>query len=535
MWIVERLLELLAIGAGVVIGGGIALALALRRYGLYWTWAALGLPASFILWQIDTLLGLAAFLIAGLASLLGMSWHHTDVMRGADHAEAAQARLGIRHWLQRTGEQRRGEQWVQGEWLALGRDERGLSVSIPVGYHSGKHTLVLGATGAGKTVSQTWICTRLVEAGHGAVVIDPKGDPLLRKELEAAAERQGERFLEWTPEGPHAYNPYAHGSDGEIADKALAGETFTEPHYLRQAQRYLAHAVRVMRAAEIPVTPGSLLAHMDPRQLEASSRGLEEETAAHTQAYLDSLSERQLRELSGVRDRLAILAESELSPWLTPSEGTPALDLHEALASSAVVYFRLDADRRLLLSAMLAGAIVVDLVTLVARMQRTPIPTVVMIDEFAALAAGQVNRLFGRARSAGISLILGTQELADLNATGQDGLREQVLANIETLIAHRQNVPESAELIAQVAGTKPVWVSTEQTEEGLLLSGPSGRGSRRRGHEFQIHPDRIKRLGTGQAVLITPGAEQPPEVVRVNHPGEEHRILGEVARTRQPR
>ena len=270
MLIVERLLEPLAIGAGIVVGSSIALALALRRQGLYWTWAALGLPASFILWQIDTLLGLAAFTIAGLASLLGMSWHHTDVMRGADHAEAAHARLGIRHWLKRTGEQRSGDPWVQGEWLVLGRDERGLSVSIPVGYYSGKHTLVLGATGAGKTVSQTWVCARLIEAGHGAVVIDPKGDPLLRSELQAVAEREGERFLEWTPEGPHAYNPYAHGSDGEIADKALAGETFTEPHYLRQAQRYLAHAVRVMRAAEIPVTPGSLLAHMDPRQLEAS-------------------------------------------------------------------------------------------------------------------------------------------------------------------------------------------------------------------------------------------------------------------------
>jgi len=34
------------------------------------------------------------------------------------------------------------------------------------------------------------------------------------------------------------------GSETEIADKALSGETFTEPHYLRQAQRYLGHAVR---------------------------------------------------------------------------------------------------------------------------------------------------------------------------------------------------------------------------------------------------------------------------------------------------
>ena len=119
-----------------------------------------------------------------------------------------------------------------------------------------------------------------------------------------------------------------------------------------------------------------------------------------------------------------------------------------------------------------------------------------MIDEFSAVAAGQVNRLFGRALSAGISLILGTQELADLKSTSQEALREQVLANLSTLIAHRQNVPESAELIAAVVGTKAVWVSTQQTEGGLA-TGPSGTGSRRRGYEFQIHPSRIKRLGIG--------------------------------------
>ena len=97
---------------------------------------------------------------------------------------------------------------------------------------------------------------------------------------------------------------------------------------------------------------------------------------------------------------------------------------------------------------------------------------------------------------------------------------EQVLANLSTLVAHRQNVPESAELIAAIAGTKPVWVSTQQTEDGLLVTGPSGKGSRRRGYEFQIHPSRIKCLGTGQPVLITPGAEQATAVVLVNHPGQ---------------
>jgi conjugal transfer pilus assembly protein TraD len=95
-----------------------------------------------------------------------------------------------------------------------------------------------------------------------------------------------------------------------------------------------------------------------------------------------------------------------------------------------------------------------------------------------------------------------------------------VLGNVAALIAHRQNVPESAELIAAMAGTRPVWVTTQQTEEGLLAPGPSGKGSRRRGHEYEIHPSRIKRLKTGQAVVITPGSGQPPTVAHVNHPSD---------------
>ena len=56
---------------------------------------------------------------------------------------------------------------------------------------------------------------------------------------------------------------------------------------------------------------------------------------------------------------------------------------------------------------------------------REPIPTVVVIDEFSAVAANHTARLFGRARSAGISLILGTQELVDLKAAGDGALRER--------------------------------------------------------------------------------------------------------------
>lgn len=104
---------------------------------------------------------------------------------------------------------------------------------------------------------------------------------------------------------------------------------------------------------------------------------------------------------------------------------------------------------------------------------------------------------------------MGTQELAHLKSVGDGALREQTLGNVETIIAHRQNVPESAGLIAAMAGTRSARVTTQQTEEGLAGSGPSGRGTRRRGYEFQIHPSLIKQLSTGQVVVITPGTGKP--------------------------
>lgn len=515
-------LKLLALGALSVAIGGYLLATVVRALRLRWTWTALPLLPIYGLLGTSSL-GLTLIVLFGLSSLLGLSWQRSDLDHGADFAERARARVGISDVLVRRlhGRVVRRGEWVKDGRLIVGVDGAGAPVRIPVGYTSGSHTLVLGATGAGKTVSEAWIATRLIEQGHGAIVLDPKGDQMLREELAASAERRGARFIEWTPEGPVAYNPYATGSETEIADKALSGEVFTEPHYLRQAQRYLGHAVRAMQAAGVAVTPVTLTAQLDPRELEVLARCLPEAEAERTERYLDSLTDRQRRDLAGVRDRLSILAESDARDWLDPSEGRPELQIEQAVRDRSVVYFRLDSDRRPLLAAMLAASIVSDLISLVARLQRAPIPTVVLIDEFSAVAAEHTARLFGRARSAGVSLILGTQELADLKAVGEGALREQTLGNVAAIVAHRQNVPESAELISQVGATKPVWVTTQQTEGRFLGSLASGRGSRRRGYEFEIHPTRIKQLRTGEAVVLTPGAGAPA-LSRMHHPRAAH-------------
>jgi type IV secretory pathway TraG/TraD family ATPase VirD4 len=74
-------------------------------------------------------------------------------------------------------------------------------------------------------------------------------------------------------------------------------------------------------------------------------------------------------------------------------------------------------------------------------------PALVAVDEFSGLNGDQIAGLFQRARSAGLSLVLATQELADLRRV-DEGFDEQIVGNVEYLLAGRQNNPESAETAA---------------------------------------------------------------------------------------
>jgi type IV secretory pathway TraG/TraD family ATPase VirD4 len=306
------------------------------------------------------------------------------------------------------------------------------------------------------------------------------------------------------------YSPYARGSETEIADKALAGERFTEPHYQRQAQRYLGHAVRALRAAGREVSLAGLVEALDPAGLELLARQLPQESARAVHAYLDSLTPRQRSDLTGVRDRLAIMAESDVGPWLDPATaGAECFDLLDAVRTGAVVYFSLQADSRPLLAQMVGSAIVQDLQTVVCALQDRPARCLVAIDEFSAIAAEHVARLFARARSAGVSLLLGTQELSDLRLPGRETLLEQVLGNLTSVIAHRQAVPQSAELIARLAGSRGAWRTSVSSD---------GRSTRTRVSEPLISAEEVMSLARGHAAVIRLSSPRSAAIVRMHSP-----------------
>lgn len=529
-------LELVAYAAqALALGWGAAQLM--RRSHLHWTWAlaAIGaialLPGLFGKWAL--VIGLASL----CAALSGRSAHDADLRTGGDLSRIAAERyspLDAAHALwQIVSARMRAAQagaigahgghaqagglcplgrtptaWHRDGRLAVGRTRVGQSVGIPFADSSGgRHTLVVGATGKGKTVTETWIAARAVEGGLGAVVVDPKGDPRMREQLCAAAEQAGRPFLEWTPLGPSVYNPFASGSPTSIADRALAGERFTEPHYLRQAQRYLGHAAGVLLAAGETVSLRALVECLDPAHLEGLARTLSDEEARASYEYLDALTSRQRESLTGVRDRLAIMAQSDAGPWLDPSTpGAPAFDLLGAVRRRAVVFFSLHVDQWPLLAPMLAAAIVQDLLAAASTLQGKPVPTVVVLDELSSLQPERLADVCAKARGAGFNVVLGTQELSDLRLPDRERLLEQVLGTLSSVIAHCQVVPDSIDLLARVGGEQGAWRGSQ---------GGDRRWTTTRTSRTVLDPEQLRSLPAGWAAVIELGEHAGARVARM--------------------
>ena len=395
-----------------------------------------------------------------------------------------------------------------GESLTLGSDPVGRAVALS-DRQLAAHALIVGASGAGKSTTMLSILGAQIRRGRPVIAIDMKGSPGFAAQLEQAAAAAGRRVRIFTPDGPGHWNPLAHGNATALKDKLISTERFSEPHYQRAAERYVQTVLTILHARD-PETPARLdqvVALMEPRRLAASLRGVPEPLAERVLDYLSGLTGDQVSAARGLGTRLALLSESCAGPYLIP--GGPAahtIDVRAGLEGGDVILFSLNASVYGKLAAQLGALAIQDLVSasgyrLSGGSESSPVPATIAIDEFSALGDDHVLALLARARESGISVLTATQEMADLQRAAP-GFRDQVLGIVGVKIAHRQDVPESAEMIAKMAGTQWVWEETRHVR-GLLSPGNGPRASRRQVERFLVHPNEIKTLPVGHAVALT--------------------------------
>jgi conjugal transfer pilus assembly protein TraD len=424
----------------------------------------------------------------------------------------------------------------RGDEIVLGVDTKGRLVRLRYDELSA-HGLIVGASGAGKTTTLLSILTDQVRRGRPVVAIDMKGSPSFVRELAAVAAAAGRPIKVWTLDGGAHWNPLAHGNATELKDKLILTEHFTEPHYMRAAERYVQTVLQVLAAAHPDRAPtlGEVVGLMDPARLTGILRHVDRELRERVQDYRAGLTHDQLSAIRGLQTRLAIVTESHVGPYLAPPDAQAAsagdgpanmIDLRTALSGPDVVVFSLNSSRYGQLAAQVGTLVVQDLVAVSGvRLDQPPDgqalePAMIAIDEFSGVGTDHVAALLARGREAGMPVFVSTQELVDFERASA-GFKDLVLGVTAVKIFHRQDVPESAQMIARIAGTERVWEETRQTGSGLFGGYDTGRGTRHRVERFIVDPNEIQTLPRGQALVISKIRGARPRTVRISPPPRE--------------
>jgi conjugal transfer pilus assembly protein TraD len=469
------------------------------QWGSRWVeWTVAALPFSIVVG------GMAAALLCGTRE-------RTHPQRAERRPRAGQVRL----WRVGRRARSQSERSLERRGVILGVDDDGRRVHLRDDELAG-HTLVVGATGSGKTTTLMVMLAAAIRRGHPVCFVDLKGDRALLGQLGAVAGRADRSFAAWSIDGDATWNPLAVGNPTELKDKLIGLEEWTEPHYRRAAERYLQTIFSVLACQKQTPTLERVVALMNPGALNRELRHVPDELADRIAAYLDGLTGDQTSAIRGLTNRLAVITESVAGPYLTSE--SPSIHLRTTLTGGGVVAFSLNASTYGELAAHLGALVIQDLKAAAGALLDAPggLPAYVAVDEFSALGTDHLLALLARARSAGVRVVLCTQELADLERAAE-GFRDQVLGNTATKLAHRQDVPASADTLAGIAGTRQTWHRTRQTSS-LINAGvieETGAGTKRLVDEYLVHPNTLKTLRTGEAVLIRKHPKPDVRVIRV--------------------
>jgi hypothetical protein len=508
------LAALAAVGMGAALG--LFLAVLLRNRRLAWTWSFFTLAPCAIAAGVAALgpLGLGAALalvsftlaLALTAVYSALHMRLQDRRAGGDRQIAAGAHRGVldglRRWLAVRGQ--RGDR-VLLDGLPIGRTPRGELACVPRGgARSGCHVLIPGASGAGKTTSLAALLVEYVaRSGFGAVVLEAKTDAALLSAAESAAAARGVPFRLVSPQGPNGYDPLAKGSVDERSERLVAAQTWGSEDadfYRQAASPFLRLVLRVLDLGGAPVTLARVVEHCDPDELvNAAMEGTPPPLAEEVHRAVEGLRADEKRAIAGMQARLRNLASSEFArAWLDPLRpGVHTVELREAVERREVVYFRLDTDRTGTVGRAIAQMALLDLGAVASDLMDAGEGTFIGIDEFGALEAPALERLYARGRAAGFSVAVGTQTLADLRAAGT-AVRERIGATISAVLCHRLGGQDDAQWISQLIGTVPTWESTIRTDRWGL---PTDEGTRTRGHRFEVNPADLQRLNRGEAYV----------------------------------
>lgn len=391
-------------------------------------------------------------------------------------------------------------------------------------YLDDKHQLVLGTTGAGKTsyINQMAKVTagRTDKEPDLLIIVDGKGDigdfSLLDNASQIAQDLGRELVILNGTNNPdfdgRTYNPFIGCSVTQVKDLIMSlldddsiKKSSGSEHYKTMFEAYLLSALEMMEILGISFSFSNILDCLNFDRIQAEFLYLRDEKLKPEQfdrfSVLFSELENNWKDSKASVTKLEIFKRGRGKAIFEGGSSKSWFNVSTVFEENQILLVLIDEMSMPEYSQGLAKMVVQDVRNFTASrlngQYKRGRQVRLVLDEFSAYASKTMLALLSRARSAGVTVYLSTQSMGDLSALGED-FQQAVIENINRFVIFRQNSPKSAEMVADIVGTRQTVTQTERTSSGLATDEASNTLAR----EYLINPDEIKALPAQTAFYV---------------------------------
>jgi hypothetical protein len=367
----------------------------------------------------------------------------------------------------------------------------------------GRHLVIIGATGSGKTnlmirLQAGWFTATLdtAEAGKGdrplLVVLDCKGGPDARRKADRTRRllygAGASRVAVWPDEAALCLWDLPARELAVLLYQMVDTGTGNAAYYADILQAVLTLAVTA--PAGPPASAAEFLDRLETRWLTSAwSDGRHPRQVAWVQAAAKHLPDIQLR-MATLLDRLG-----------------PALDGPGHLTDADAWYFILEGTSEPSVAEAQAMALTELAAHTAVHPAGQPRAILLALDDYSAVSARvPLSNLYERGRSLGIGVQVSAQSWQGLGATEDERYRIAATADGGVFVLQTP-YPEP---LTQLAGTRRVL----ETAHKLVGNMWGDEGTTREQHAWTADPDLIRRLDVGQACYLHRGAATFVQVAR---------------------
>ena len=383
------------------------------------------------------------------------------------------------------------------------------------------HTQIIGGSGAGKTNLLKVMLEDRIAKNHAIIFFDFKGEVDLIDWMAGATEHYGRRddlamISMADPKTSYAYNPISIGTETEISSQIMNAFTWSESFYKNSAENALLIILKAFcyqrDMAGETFHLGDLYQFLTDPSFRmdmvsvVSQLNYPERFRGDLQRICEELSTNKKENYLSLITQISKILNSSAGEIVAHKIGhDEEFNLKDAMSSGKITYFMMNNLKLKETASIMGKMILQDLMKTVGNIyddrnyQRNPVTLI--IDEFASFATPDFGEFIEKARGAGISVVVTYQSRKSLDHIEQ-GLALKVNENTANKVVFQIQDSEDVEWFCSLMGTKTTTKETYQTELGVLGGdNKTGAKSMREVEEYVIHPNVIKKLKLGQALL----------------------------------